>query len=242
MTDCTALVNRGTTDFKGTFAPDSPFLADEGTAVSMSGKVDSTPQLQWRVWLPPGTNCLQSTLFTYASPPEAKALMRLGQPPVGTVADVTPENSAAIDRSAVLSLLQQGAEIPCYAPASAGFMKLSASLMDAPVVITEGAWLYITALQVPGDKIFELITYVRTDKAAYLNWYASATWDDQNNPVAAPAEPYEQRLLQCAIDTGLVDGLRKLSGGLDDDALIAAAQETGTWPALMKFAQCCPRS
>ncbi len=242
MTDCLALVNRGTTDFKDVFAPGSPFLADESGAVSMSSKVGSTTQLQWRVWLPPGTNCLQSTMFTYASPPESKALMRLGQPPTGTVADVTPENAAAIDRSAVLTLLQQGAEIPCYTPASAGAMKLSDGQLDSPVVITEGAWLYITALQVPGNMIYELTTYVRSDKAAYLDWYASATWDAEGNPVAAPPEPYEQRLLQCAIDTGLVDGLRKLSGGLDDDALIAAAQETGTWPALMKFAQCCPRS
>ncbi len=242
MTDAFALVNQGTTNFKGIFAPGSPFLADEGDAVSMTGKVGSTMQLQWRVWLPPGTRTLQSTMFTYASPPESKALMRLGQPPTGTVADVTPENAAAIDRSAVLTLLQQGAEIPCYTPASAGAMKLSDGRMDSPVVITEGAWLYINTLQVPGNMIYELTAYVRADKATYLDWYASATWDEQNNPVAAPAEPYEQRLLQCATDTGLVDGLRKLSGGLDDDALIAAAQETGTWPALIKFAQCCPRS
>jgi hypothetical protein len=244
MTDYTALVNRGTTDFKLKFAPGSPLLADEGDAVSMTGTVGITTQLQWRVWLPPGTRCLQSTLFTNASPPESKALMRMGSPPTGTVADVTPENAAAIDRAAVLSLLQQGAEIPCYTPASAGSMKLSDGRMDSPIVITTGAWLYINALQVPGipPQIFELTAYVKTDKAQYLDWYAGATWDAEGNPVAAPPEPYEQRLLQCAIDTGLVDGLRKLSGGLDDDALIAAVQETGTWPALMKFAQCCPRS
>ena len=239
-----ALVARGTTGYREAFAPNSPLLADEGDAVSMTSTVGITDLLQWRVWLPPGTRSIQSTLFTYASPPESKALLRLGEPPVGDAASVTAENAAKVDRGEVLALLLTGAEVPCYTPASAGAMKLSDGRMDSPPLTATGAWLYINTLQVPGDRIFELTTYVRVDKAAYLAWYPTAVWDGQGNPLAGqvPVVPYEQRLVQCAIDTGLVDGLRKLSGGLDDDALITAAQETGTWPALMKFAQCCPRS
>ena len=240
--DYLALVGRGTAGFKDLFAPGSPLLAEEAGAFVMLSFTASTPRLRWRIWIPPGTRSLQASIYTYASPPESKVLMRMYEPPVGGLDSVTPENSAAVDSTNVLAALLSGAEVPCHAPSEAGTVKLSAGKMDSSVVTTTGGWLYVNALQLPGQQIFKIESYISVDKAAYLNWYASATWDDQNNPVAAPAEPYEQRLLQCAIDTGLVDGLRKLSGGLDDDALIAAAQETGTWPALMKFAQCCPRS
>lgn len=240
MTGYLALVGRGTEDYKNVFKPDSPSLGVDGNNVVMSGFTGSTPRLQWRIWIPPGTRSLQATLYTYASPPESKVLLRMHQPPVGNVNDVTPENAAAVDLSNVLALLMTGAEVPCYTPASAGAVKLSAGTMDSPVVTTVGAWLYINALQVPGNppQIFKLDSYLSVDAAQYLYWYANAVWDEQGNPVAGVVKPtgtHEQYVLGRLQELGMVAPLAALCKAKDDSALIQAAKDSGLWAALLKF-------
>ena len=240
MSDYLSLVGRGTAGFRDVFAPGSPMLAEDADTVYMAGFHGSTSHLQWRIWIPPGTKCLQATLYTYASPPESKILMRMHQPPVGTVNAVAAENAAAVDLGDVFTPLLQGVEVPCYTPSGAGAVKLSDGRMDSPVVTATGAWLYINALQTPGAQIFQLDARINVDKAQYMAWYETATWDDQGNPIAGvtkPVETHEQTVLKRVIDTGLAEALRKLSGGLDDAALIQAVKETGTWAALMEFAK-----
>ena len=182
-TDYQALVSRSTTGYRDVFAPGSPLLAEEGDAFVMLSFTGSTPHLQWRIWIPPGTRSLQSSLYTYASAPDSKVLMRMHQPPIGNLASVTPENAAAVESTNVLSLLLQGAEVPCYAPDSAGAVKLSTGRMDSDIVTTTGGWLYVNALQVPGAQIFKIESYISVDKTLYMNWYEHAIWDDQGNPV-----------------------------------------------------------
>ena len=239
-TDYLALVGRNTTDYVNVFKPGSLFLAEDAGTVYMSGFTGDTFTLQWRVWIPPGTRSFQSTMYVYASPPESKVLMRMHQPPVGNVSNVTPENSAAVDLTNVLSLLFQGAEIPCYTPAEAGNMKLSAGMMDSPVVTTTGGWLYIKALQVPGNKIYKLDTYISADKAKYIEWYNSATWDVQGNPVLAepiPVMTFEDKVARRTVDTGLAEALRRLSGGKPDQELIEVLIKTEVWATLVEFAK-----
>ena len=239
MTDYLSLVGRGTAGFRDVFAPGSPMLAEDADTVYMAGFHGSTSHLQWRIWIPPGTKRLQATLYTYASPPESKILMRIRKPPVGTVNNVTAENAAAVDLTNVFTPLLQGIEVPCYTPAGAGAVKLSDGRMDSPVVTATGAWLYINALQTPGAQIFQLDARLTVDKTMYQDWYETATWDDQGNPIAGvkPVETHEQKVLKRVIETGLAEALRKLSGGLDDAELIQAVKETGTWAALMEFAK-----
>ena len=238
MTDYLALVGRGTEDYKNVFKPDSPSLGVDGKNVVMSGFTGSTPRLQWRIWIPPGTKSLQATLYTYASPPESKVLLRMHQPPVGNVSDVTPENAAAVDLSNVLELLLQGVEVPCYTPASAGAVKLSDGRMDSPVVTATGAWLYINALQVPGQQIFKLDSYLSVDAAQYLYWYANAAWDEQGNPVAGAVKPtgtHEQYVLGRMQELDMIARLAALCKAGDDAELISAAKDSGLWAALLKF-------
>lgn len=245
MNDYLALVGRGTAGYRDVFAPGSPMLAEDATVVYMAGFTGNTPRLQWRIWIPPGTRSLQATLYTYASPPEAKVLMRMHQPPVGGLDAVTPENAAAVDLTNVLALLLSGAEVPCYTPAGAGALKLSSGRMDSPVVTTDGGWLYIHALQVPGAQIFKLDAYLSADAAQYKAWYESAIWDDQGNPLPGAQAPApaptptpvnEREVLQRVKDTGLDVALMELSGAKTDQELAQRALATGTWAALLKFA------
>lgn len=241
MNNYLALVGRGTSGYREVFAPGSPSLAEDAGTVIMSGFTGSTTSLQWRIWIPPGTRSLQATIYTYASPPESKILMRMHQPPVGGLDSVTPENSAAVDMTNVLESLFQGAEIPCYTPAGVGAVKLSSGRMDSPVVTTTGGWLYINALQVPGQQIFKLDSYLSADQAQYLNWYSQAVWDADGNPVAGetkppvPVETHEQKVLRRVIETGLAEALRTLSGGKPDAELIQAVLESGVWATLLEF-------
>ncbi len=244
MTDYLSLVGRGNTGFRDVFAPGSIMLADEGDTVSMSSVVGITDRMKWRVWIPPGTRSLQSTLFVYASPPESKVLLRMHQPPTGWLDAVTPENAAAVDLANVLeTMLLTGAEVPYWAPpVIAGNIKLSDGRIDSPVITNTGGWLYIHALQVPGAKIFELVTRVTVDKAKYLDWYSRAIWDDYGNPVPGVQEPEpvpapvsEQWVYGRVKECGLIEPLAKLCKAKDDADLIQAAKTSGLWAALLKF-------
>ncbi|MBP8191750.1 MAG: hypothetical protein KAX73_07970 [Aquabacterium sp.] len=240
--DYLALVGRGTAGFKDLFAPGSPLLAEEAGAFVMLSFTASTPRLRWRIWIPPGTRSLQASLYTYASPPESKVLMRMYEPPVGGLDSVTPENSAAVDSTNVLAALLSGAEVPCHAPSEAGTVKLSAGKMDSPVVTTTGGWLYVNALQLPGQQIFKIESYISVDKALYQNWYEHATWDDQGNPLPGVQEPIqvptpvnEQYVLGRLQELDMIARLAALCKAGDDAELVAAAKVSGLWAALLKF-------
>ena len=246
MTDYTAIVGRGNTGFRYVFEPDSPSLPADGGRVSMYSVVGRSTRRKWRVWLPPGACALQATLLTFvdmgANAPGAKVLVRLGEPPAGGLASVTPENGAAVDLANVLAALVAGAEVPCYSPASAGAVKLSDGRVDSPPVTTTGQWLYINALQVPGNEIFEIVVRVTVDEAAYLAWYDSAVWDDYGNPVPGVQEPEpvpapvgEQWVFGRVVECGLIEPLAKLCKAKDDADLIQAAKTSGLWAALLKF-------
>ncbi len=241
--DYTAIVARGDDNFKLKFAPGSPLLPVDGGRVSMYSVVGQTTKRKWRAWVPPGTCSLQATLFTFSNKePNAKVLLRMGEPPVGGPDSVTPENGAAVDMANVLAALDQGAEVPCYAPGGVGSVKLSEGRVDSPPVTTTGQWLYINALQVPGNEIFEIVVRVTVDEAAYLAWYDSAVWDDYGNPVPGVQEPEpvpapvgEQWVFGRVVECGLIEPLAKLCKAKDDADLIQAAKTSGLWAALLKF-------
>ena len=239
--DYTAIVGRGNAGFSDVFKPGSHMLPVDGGRVSMYSVVGRSPKRKWRVWLPPGTCALQATLFTFvdmgANAPGAKVLVRLGEPPAGGLASVTPENGAAVDLANVLAALVAGAEVPCYSPASAGAVKLSEGRIDSPPVTTTGQWLYINALQVPGNEIFEIVVRVTVDEAAYLAWYDSAVWDDYGNPVQGAQAPAitEQYVLGRLQELDMIARLAALCKAGDDAELIAAAKSSGLWAALLRF-------
>lgn len=242
--DYTAIVGRGNTGFGDVFKPGSHMLPVDGGRVSMYSVVGRSPKRKWRVWLPPGTCALQATLFTFVdmgtNAPGAKVLVRLGEPPAGGLASVTPENGAAVDLTNVLAALVAGAEVPCYSPASAGSVKLSEGRVDSPPVTTTGQWLYINALQVPGEEIFEIVVRVTVDEAAYLAWYAGATWDAYGNPIAGPAvvkpvESHEDRVFRLLKEAELVEPLMALAGVTNDIELAKKALATGVWAGLLRL-------
>ena len=238
--DYTAIVARGDDNFKLKFAPGSPLLPVDGGRVSMYSVVGQTTKRKWRAWVPPGTCSLQATLFTFSNKePNAKVLLRMGEPPVGGPDSVTPENGAAVDMANVLAALDQGAEVPCYAPGGVGSVKLSEGRVDSPPVTTVGQWLYINALEVPGHEIFEIVVRVTVDEAAYLAWYAGAIWDDYGNPLPGAQAPVitEQYVLGRLQELDMIARLAALCKAGDDAELIAAAKSSGLWAALLRFAK-----
>lgn len=182
------LVQRGSTAFNTKFAPTSELLAISGGEVTLPSVIGETSALQWRLFIPPGTKTLQMTLYTFASPPETKVLMRFATPPTGTTANVTPENAAVVDITKIVQTLTAnggGVELPFSAPASAGALKLSdrSSALTQTILTNTGGWLYINALQVPGNRLFELNTSVVVDETCYRSWFAGAQFDVSGNPV-----------------------------------------------------------
>ena len=181
-----ALVQRGSSAFKTKFAPTSELLAISDGEVTLPSVVGETFALQWRVFIPPGTKTLQMTMYTLASAPESKVLMRFGSPPTGTAANVTPENAAAVDITKIVQRLTSNTnlELPFSAPASAGAIRLSgrSSELTQTILTTTGGWLYINALQVPGSRIFELNSSVTVDESCYRSWFADAQFDALGNP------------------------------------------------------------
>lgn len=252
INDYRALVGRGTKNFKGVFTPDSEMLATEAGAVTLAGQCGDSDHLLWRIFIPPGTKWLQATLYVYYGKPATKVVMRWGSPPVGGLDSVTPDNAAAVDLNNVLALLLAGAEVPCYTPEEGSGVKLSAGLVDSPVVAHTGGWLYIKVLQapgVPGPKVYQLDARVVADEALYRKWYNTALWDEVGNPLPGvqvptpdttkPPTAEELAVLQLALDSGLAASFSLLSGGLIDDPLIKAVKEAGTWESLLKFYRKC---
>lgn len=240
MTDYIALVGRQTTDFKTLFAPGSNMLAAEAGVVTMAGQCGDSTNLLWRVWIPPGAKCLQATMYAYYGAPACKVLMRMGKPPVGGLDSVTPENAAAVDLRNVLASLLAGAEVPCYTPIEGGAVKLSDGSMDSPVVGTTWGWLYIKALQMPGQKVYQLDVRVTADEAQYRQWYASAIWDAYGNPVAGPAvvqpvESHEDRVLRLLKEAELIAPLMALAGTTTDIELAKKALATGVWAGFLRL-------
>ena len=181
------LVQRGSSGFNTKFEPSSPLLAISDGEVILPSVVGEAFQLQWRVFIPPGTKTLQMTMYTFASPPETKVLMKFGSPPSGSALNVTPENAAAVDITRVVQTLTAnggGVELPFSAPASAGALKLSSRSgeLTQTILTNTGGWVYINALQVPGNRIYELNTSVTVDESCYRTWFAGAQWDASGNP------------------------------------------------------------
>ena len=181
------LVQRGTSDYKTKFEPSSSSLAIDVGGVIIPSVVGESYELQRRVFIPPGTKSLQMTLYTFASPPETKVLMRFASPPTGTILNVTPNTAAAVEITKVLSQITAnggGVELPFYSPESAGSVKLSSRSGDLVQTIQTnvGGWLYINVLQVPGNRVYELNTSVTVDEVCYRSWYVNAKWDISGNP------------------------------------------------------------
>lgn len=185
--DYTPLVQRGSTAFNTKFEINSPLLAVSDNEVILPSVVGETFQLKWRVFIPPGTKTLQMTMYTFASAPETKVLMRFGSAPTGSAFSVTPENAASVDSGKVVQMLTAsggGVELPFSSPAAAGALKLSSRSgeLTQTILSNTGGWIYINALQVPGNRIFELNTSVTVDERCYRSWFAGAQWDASGNP------------------------------------------------------------
>lgn len=250
--DYRALVGRQTTGFKKLFEPGSDFLAEDDGVVTLAGQCGDSFHLLWKIWIPPGVKSLQATMYVYHNVTPGKALMRFGQPPIGNANSVTPENASAVDLANVLDTLLAGAEVPCYTPEFGGSIKLSAS-MPSDARNNAGGWLYIKAVQVPGNKVYQLDARVTADTEKYNEWYASAVWDVEGNPVAGevkpveppkPVEPvvagetpqqHEARVYEMVKEAGLLQALSRLSGGLVNRELEVAAVNSGTWEVLLKL-------
>lgn len=237
----TAVVARGVSGYLTIYKPGSEMLASDGDTVTLVAVTADSYNRKWRVFVPPGAKVLQSTFFTYASPPETKVLLRMHQPPVGGVADVTAEKAVAVDIGTVLQQLLAGKELPFFSPASAGNVKLSDGARESGVITDTGGWVYINALQTPGDKTFELSVRITCDQAMYEAWYWSTTWDAMGNPVegvpvpVVPPKSHEARVYEAVKAAGLVGPLSALSGGLVDNALKDAVLKTGVWAALLRL-------
>lgn len=235
-----ALVGRRTTDFNLLFAPGSAWLVEALGAVTMAGQTGDSDCLLWKIWIPPGTLCLQATLYVYWDNLPGKALMRWGQPPVGGLDSVTPENAASVDLANVLALLLTGVEVPVYVPPKAANAKLSNGSMESKVLANTGDWLYIKVLQAPSQKVYQLDARVIADAGIYKEWYGTAVWDAHGNPVpgqvpAPVVESHEDRVLRLLEEAGLAEPLMALAGVHTIEELGQKAVATGVWAGLLRL-------
>jgi hypothetical protein len=183
----TPWVQAGKTDFKNIFAPTSSALAISAGEVILPSRLGVTVNLTQRLFIPPGVKSLELVMYTFASSPESKVLLRFGAPPVGAAENVTQQSASAVNLTTVLQNLTAnggGVELPFWAPASAGSVRLSSRSTEPsqPILATTGGWIYINALAVPGNQIYQMQAAMIVDETCYRTWYANALWDAAGNP------------------------------------------------------------
>ena len=175
------LIRTGYTDYKTHYAPTSDYLArssGEVTIVTSHGNIQAG---KVKIFVPPGSKRFTVSFQTYAIPEEARAAGRFGQVPVSSVTDVTAA-TAVSDTRRTLSRLMAGEELRFYAPPSSGGLTIANSESTDTFKSTNGGYIYLNLLSVPGNQILNIQTRIVAEEACYLNWYANASWDYVNNP------------------------------------------------------------
>lgn len=150
--------------------------------------------LEWRVFVPPGTKTIDIFMFTFSAPEETKVTARFGSPPVGTI-DAVNVTNGSLGASQVLPKLLSGEEVVFYGPvftnvvngisyqSSGGGTRLLARPDYLPYVpTTKGGWIYFKTWRVPGQTIQGIDVTIKAEETCYKSWFANTKFDSSGNP------------------------------------------------------------
>lgn len=87
-----------------------------------------------------------------------------------------------VETNNTLQQLIDGKEVIFYANGQGGGVNLITPAFN-PVLATEGGWLYLNIMQLPGMRTQTLQAVIATDEACYRNWFAHAQFDSIGNPL-----------------------------------------------------------
>ena len=198
--DYKPLVSRGNSDFNTVFSPDqngsgSILYVDSALKeVDITGGTGINTNLEWRIFVPPGTKSADVVMFTFSSAEETMITARFGSPPSGTIDDVN-EIDGSNAASKVLPRLLADEEVVYFGlvftnvvngvayQSSSGSTRLLARPDYQPYIpTTKGGWIYFKTWQVPGQTIQGIDVNIKVDQTCYESWFAKAKFDSSGNP------------------------------------------------------------
>lgn len=176
----TPLVKVGYSGYKDFYNPDTKVVYEGGNALLTTSHSDVT-LTKIKLFVPPGTKFFTVSFLTYLGTQESKAVGRFGKVPNGTAAEVT---AATMIRNTanILERLTNGEELPFYSPGGSGNLGISEPYQFDTFQVSQGGYIYLHVLSVPGDVVKTLQTRMTIDESCYRSWYAHARWDSQGNP------------------------------------------------------------
>lgn len=195
-----AVTNSGFKNFKEIYKPDASMLIEMGSTGAPGEKCyklrtrhgsNLNGITKFRVYLPPGTKQFGiSTLTYYDQSTEQAAAYRFDAPPISTY-EVAGNDSVFwnTDTKRNLEHVYSGKEysgrmgIGGNIMPSFGTVSGSDYLNRYSFKTTRGGWLYINFLRIIGQGPLNMDTGVCVDPVAYEQWYNSAQWDQDGNPI-----------------------------------------------------------
>ena len=172
---------------------------------SLTGSRGRTEQLEFRVFVPPGTIAFEMVMYTFSQPAVPnQSLVRFKAPPVGNIANVSSPNRVSVQPFEAFEKLFNGVELAFYNAVATSsvvlnpsqpnvtteyqsntgatrFAERSITFPTAP--ITTGGWMYVKVLQVPGQTMQGLEYGVQVSETCYRSWFAKNLFDASGNPL-----------------------------------------------------------
>ena len=148
---------------------------------------------KYRVFIPPGTKYFDMMTLTYWDQTTKQAIaVKMDSAPISTYSETLsnpnlPGDSAEMTR--ILEKMMAGQEYRSYINEGGNALpRITGGTMyggSTPYLYqtTRAGWMYINQLKLIGDVAMNLEIRLCVDPPTYKNWYNSAQWDSDGNPL-----------------------------------------------------------
>lgn len=194
------LYNSGFKNFKDVYKPQSSMLMDMASSgasgekcyrISTRHSAEKLTSNKLRVYLPPGTKTFYISVLTYYDlTTEQVASYRFNAPPISTIDKAGLDGSFwAADTKRNLEYIVGGREYVGKVGAGGNIMPSFGTITGNDYLnhyiykTPQGGWLYMNFLRIIGGKAYHMETRACVDPVTYENWYRSAKWDQDGNPL-----------------------------------------------------------
>ncbi|NUN05712.1 MAG: hypothetical protein HUU57_08115 [Bdellovibrio sp.] len=147
---------------------------------------------RYRVYIPPGTKSFDMTTMTYWDTTTKQALtLKLDSPPESTYEDaLTHENfPRSPNEMRFLEYLFNGQEFRSYVGEQGNVLPRVSGGTNYSVTpqylyqTSRGGWLYFNQIKLIGEVAMNIEIQLCVDPTVYKNWFATARWDSDGNPL-----------------------------------------------------------
>ncbi len=147
---------------------------------------------RYRVFIPPGTKSFDMTTMTYWDTTTKQAItLKLDSPPESTYEETLSHENfpRSPNEMRFLEYLFNGQEFRSYVGEQGNVLPRVSGGTNYSVTpqylyqTSRGGWLYFNQIKLVGDVVMNIEIQMCVDPTAYKNWYNSAQWDTDVNPL-----------------------------------------------------------